>query len=596
MASLSSYYTLCPLIEQQSLLGVEKDKEQGCAIVTLGRNIVIRYKLQDQKQNSSWSSKERLTTQVIYDRSKQRYVAAFNEKKIRVWSENETDLSNVKGYKFQSPLYAILPQDDASPVVVQQNGATASLEWAIANRKTWTSNGIIKAKEKLSECKLIHLNGQTSLFCLTKIEEVYNCLVVRLEDDTCLEMMETVRRIELKRRSEDLVGHVVVHNKNNAYLLTLWSHGRLYSHFLTGASSYSESSRLISVITNINTKYPVVMTHLDETTIAVYGADVADEGAVLMIYNVQFKLVQAAQKLKLYTNDAKIWKVEDKLLLAANRHLAVAPFHLAPQRIAAMVGSSLHFRNDNHDTDDIVVIQEATVAHWDEKETFAKNPSMSDIPSNIRKSVQSYLNEGWCDSAIHEALIPRLMETGDVVSICWCLNTFRDLSEKLLVDLLVFALKNPDKVHMQNGTSDANSSNADCFLDKLFDIRYSSVSLLPHLKTTLTFDQVLKLLEYLMCKLNEETDSFDNDLNECKIYDWICVLLDSHYQHYLLSRDAQVSKLFDQLNSVLEDHFKFLQNLENLRPIIDRIGNGKPLRSSSTIYNKFYSIEEIKLY
>jgi len=45
MAKLSSYYTLCPLIDQQSLLGVEKDKEPGCAIVTLGRNIVIRYKV-----------------------------------------------------------------------------------------------------------------------------------------------------------------------------------------------------------------------------------------------------------------------------------------------------------------------------------------------------------------------------------------------------------------------------------------------------------------------------------------------------------------------------------------------------------------------
>ena len=45
MAKLNSYYTLCPLIDQQSLLGVEKDKEPGCAIVTLGRNIVIRYKV-----------------------------------------------------------------------------------------------------------------------------------------------------------------------------------------------------------------------------------------------------------------------------------------------------------------------------------------------------------------------------------------------------------------------------------------------------------------------------------------------------------------------------------------------------------------------
>lgn len=45
MAKLHSYYTLCPLIDQQSLLGVEKDSDSGCAIITLGRNIAIRYKV-----------------------------------------------------------------------------------------------------------------------------------------------------------------------------------------------------------------------------------------------------------------------------------------------------------------------------------------------------------------------------------------------------------------------------------------------------------------------------------------------------------------------------------------------------------------------
>lgn len=247
MAKLSSYYTLCPLIDQQSLLGVERDKEPGCAIVTLGRNIVIRYKvvglclsisisnralprfhapilfqLQDLKQISSWSSKERLTAQVIYDRSKQRYVAAFNERKIRVWSEEEADLNNVKGYRFLCPLHAILTtHDDSSPILVQRNGATASLEWAIHNRRTWMSKGIIRAKEKLLDCQLIRLNGKTSLFCLTRVEEIYNYVVVRLEDVIYLEKADTVRRIELKRKSEDLTGHVVIHRKNEAYLLTL---------------------------------------------------------------------------------------------------------------------------------------------------------------------------------------------------------------------------------------------------------------------------------------------------------------------------------------------------------------------------------------
>lgn len=548
--------------------------------------------MQDLKQIGNWSSKERLTTQVIYDRFKQCYVAAFNERKIRVWSEEEANLNNVKGYKFQSSIYAILQYDDLPPILVQQNGATASLEWAIANRKTWTSKGITKARENLLDCQLIFLNGRTSLFCLTKIEEVYNYIIVKLEDGTCLEKADTLKRIELKRRSEDLVGHVVIHYKNNAYLLTLCmydqsldakfnyfffivrcisryhceiisgSHGRLYSHFLTGTSSDPESSKLISVITNINTNYPVVMMHLNETTIAVYGADVTDEGAILMIYNVQFKLVQAAQKLKLYTYDAKLWKVEDKLLLAANRHLTVAPYHLAPQRTAAMLGSSLCFKNNENDADDIMVIQEAAMTQWKDKNQKQAKHSLGQIPSNIPKQIRTYLNEGSSDIVIQEMILS-LMESGDVASIRWCLDTFENLSEKLLVHLLEFTLNRPDKafVPVQNGTADNKSKannlySKNSFLDKIFSIKYSTVSLLPHLKTGLTFDKVLKLLEYLMYKLNEEMDSLDNNLepSDQQLYGWFCMLLDSHYQHYLLSQDPHVLELFNRLNSILEEH------------------------------------------
>lgn len=47
MAKLSSCTTLTPLIVQHELLGVEKDPEPGCAIVTLGRTIGKRYKVRN---------------------------------------------------------------------------------------------------------------------------------------------------------------------------------------------------------------------------------------------------------------------------------------------------------------------------------------------------------------------------------------------------------------------------------------------------------------------------------------------------------------------------------------------------------------------
>ncbi|KAK2586791.1 hypothetical protein KPH14_011816 [Odynerus spinipes] len=607
MAKLSSYYTLCPLIDQQNLLGVQKDSDPGCAIVTLGRNIVIRYKLQDLKQISSWSSKERLTTQVIYDKTTHRYAAVFNERKIKVWSVEEADLNNVKGYKFQFPFHTILVHDDLPPVLVQQNGATASLEWALQNRKSWCSKGILNSEERLLDCQLIHLNGKTSLCSLTKIDQTYNYIVVELNNDTCLQQLDRIKRIELKRTSEELVAHIVMQSKCNAHLLTLWSHGRLYSHSLIDTTD-SEPSTLISVITNIDTKYPVVMTALNETMIAAYGADVSEEGAILMIYNVQFKLVQATQKLKLYTKEAKLWRVEDKLLLAANRHLAVAPYHLAPQRIAAMLGSSVRFKNNHeNEEDEVVIVQDSIIAQWEETKQKLSKWLQNDIPQSISKQVLSYISEGLSDARIQEVLIPQLIESKDVVAINWCLNTFKDLPEKLLTDLLAFSLRSSDDVFiplqngMSNGTSDrGNLCTRNNFLDKIFSISYSDVFLLSHLKRGLNFNEVLQLLSYLIQKLDtQETINNNSDTlepSDKQLYEWFSLLLDSHYQHYILSQDSQILNLLNKLNLILEGHFQLLKDLENLRPMLQRIMNGKSLKSSVKNYNKFYSIEEIKFY
>ncbi|XP_076240568.1 nucleolar protein 11 [Calliopsis andreniformis] len=611
MAKLYSYYTLCPLIDQQNLLGVERDSESGCAIVTLGRNIVIRYKLQDPKQLSSWTSKDRLTTQVIYDETTRRYAAIFNEKKIRLWSAEETDLNSIKGYKFQFPLHTILTLEGCPPVLVRRDGATASLEWAIQNRKSWSKEGTLNADEKILDCRLVRTSDKTNLCLLTETKGKYTCIVVKLNDKTYSKDTDHVRKLELKRRSEELVGHTVLQAKNTACLLTLWSHGRLYSHPLMETANETNLSSLVGIIGNIDTKHPVVMTPLNEATIAVYGADSSEEGAVLMIYNVQFKLVQDAQKLKLFTKDAKLWKIEDKLLLAANRHLAIAPYHLAPQRIATLLGSSLRFKSgdENEEDDDIMVIQESTIAQWEKNgPPTSITPAIEHPPAKLSKQISSYVSEGLSDAAIQEMLIPQLIESKDVGTIVWCLNMFKDLPEKLLIDLLIFSLRSPDRTFLspQNGTManghlspTKNFYSRNEFLDKLFSLTYSDMSLSSYLKSSLNFDEILRLLQYLIQKLDDQESFLDcimQQPTDKQLYEWSSLLLESHYQHYVLSRDPEVSMLLNKLNSVLDDHLQLFKGMENLRPIIKRTIHGKPLKLLQKNRNKFYTIEEIKLY
>lgn len=45
MAKLGAYYGLCPLIDHRSILGICQDAEAGNVIVTLGRNIAIKYRV-----------------------------------------------------------------------------------------------------------------------------------------------------------------------------------------------------------------------------------------------------------------------------------------------------------------------------------------------------------------------------------------------------------------------------------------------------------------------------------------------------------------------------------------------------------------------
>ncbi|KAJ8682036.1 hypothetical protein QAD02_017828 [Eretmocerus hayati] len=607
MARISSYYTLCPLIDQQNLLGVEPDSDSGCAIVTLGKNIVKRYKLQDLKQITSWSTKDRLTTAVIFDSSSGNYVAAFNGKNIRVWQEEETDLDSVKKYKFLSNVHTILNSKPVPPIVVMQNGSTASLEWALENRKVWNSDGILCEGEKILCCQLLCTKNQLRLGIFSKLDNVYIYYVVPLKKKNRCEDPEKLHRVEIRRPSEQLVGHVIVQDEDNAHLLTLWSHGRLYSYPLTKPATDSTPGSLISVITVVNTKHPVVLVALNSNTIAGYGGDVNEEGAILFIYNLQFKLVQAVQKLKLFTQDAKLWNVEDRLLLAANRHLAIAPYVLAPQRIEAVLGSTLSLMSKKPDDNDIVEVQETIIADWG---TASKKMSVSEVPmkelkKDIASQVSAFLKEGLSDAAIHWKLIPELIKNEDTPSIIWCLDNLKDLPEDLLVRLVKLSLKDNIIIDTttQNGDADVLVEKKQYrLLDRILNICFSNVAIVAYARRGLTFDEILFLLDYLSKKICEESfvcevDPQDGVLKPKNfLYEWTKLVIDSNYQNYLLSGDEKVPNLFVKLKEAVEIQIQFIYVMEELRPLLQQVLDRKVTKPIPNDLERFYSIEEIKLY
>jgi hypothetical protein len=59
--------------------------------------------LLNQKQISSWSSKEKLSSPVIYDALGSQYVAVFSRSQLRLWTENEENLDRIKKIKVRIP-------------------------------------------------------------------------------------------------------------------------------------------------------------------------------------------------------------------------------------------------------------------------------------------------------------------------------------------------------------------------------------------------------------------------------------------------------------------------------------------------------------
>lgn len=124
MAKILSYFHLCPINDEEEFLGLSRDQTKGNVINTLGKNIVINVKvisanfqirmtekglfsfstyfsiqLSNQKQITSWTALDKLSSKVIFDFNTKEYVGVFAHKWIRCWSADCNDINKIKKIK-----------------------------------------------------------------------------------------------------------------------------------------------------------------------------------------------------------------------------------------------------------------------------------------------------------------------------------------------------------------------------------------------------------------------------------------------------------------------------------------------------------------
>lgn len=711
MAKLLSYYNLCPINDVREFLGLSRDVDTGCAINTLGRNIIQVVKLSNQKLQHSWTSLERLTSKVVYDFRSERYVGVFGNRQVRCWTKDQTDINKVKKVKFFRNISELFTVDNGQVLVLYDDGTCESLESAVntRNEDRKFSDDIVRkpnvdtAKETIVDVRVITLdNGDVILaYFVRDMEEESVVLNYSLLEKENLKSVKGFHKVKLERMEQkvQLVGQCIVDGSGGPSLITIWSDKRIFSKPLNfdEEGAHKSIGNFISILTMINTTQPLSMVGISKDYVAIYAGNLNQEGATLLLYNVQFKVVQAKQFFKVYFNNSRFWLSENHILLAFGQTLAVVPFKISKQQLSDMVGTQRSFELsayvDNESINEDGDLSEGyafvgnmnTMNEERDEEPEPKSEKMfktfesvekfeeslhkayksnlqvdivrdDDLPENtiqmrlmtnadrtigpliFTEKFELFASElekhGFGEMEITDKILPLMIPTNASLDIGKCLKRYSAVSDRALVSALKYALSckdekpirteirdvdqlfqkhpiaslpasNPSE-QLQNldiiETHDLPDNSKNDLLNIILSCTFNRKVILPLVRDQIDLDAVLYLLDHLMYLLTDpvatlseipsNSDNFDSDE---KVIEWVTLLIDSHYQQIVLSRDPEVrEKLINWLN-VVKQHSDSLKELRLFAPTIRRLVEKKGREREKQV-NKWYSVETITLY
>ncbi|XP_038223310.1 nucleolar protein 11 [Zerene cesonia] len=581
MAKFQSYYILCPLIDQNSFLGVTEDKESENVVVTLSRNVVNKYRLSDQKQIGGWTSKDHITAPVIYDKEQESYIGVFNKNTIKSWKNDDDNLDKLKKYKFSINILKLVARTNDTALIIFENGNCASLPYGVDNRKTYENKLLIKESETIIDVACCSIDKKEYVcYVLKNKKDAYEILTCPIREELGDLEKAKLNRIKVTR-SEDVyvVGHLICTHSKNIYIL--WSDSKM------GIYDIKEKSWKVTFsIPWISTVSEVSVAWMGDNNLIFFGSNTEQDGAILVAYNVALGVGSCKYPMKMYTQHAKLYCFNSRILLQASNHIGMLPYILETDRnLSSLLGS--------HDAQE----NQTVIADW----------GTSDQPLfRISNEMQELLLKGLSERSIFAQIIPSVVKTNDFNHILKALLEFQDIPESNLVMLLNYTIKemNVDHIDITNEDEFLNfcSSQLDYSEDKyelipkfvllnhLLRTSFSDALMLPHLQNGMSLDNGLFLLSYI-AYLITETDLYI--AHESIMYDWCTLLLDAFYQQYLMIKDEKVSYVLEKVRKIVVGLIDNLNNVSSVMPELDKIINKSQVPEEKVLST--YTIELLNI-
>lgn len=288
-----------------------------------------------------------------------------------------------------------------------------------------------------------------------------------------------------------------------------------------------------------------------------FGGNTDQDGAIIVAYNIILGVGSCRYPMKMYTENAKLYCFNGRIILEASNHIGMLPYVLEINRNLSSLLGSHETIEDNH----------GEIADWDTpvEPTF-----------EYPKEVENVLKLGLAERSMCAQVIASLIEKDDINHINEVIRKFRDVPESVLVTLLNYVIKNinPSTVDVTNHEEFVQFCESDSIsftlLQYLFKISFSDALLIPHLRNGLSLDGALFLLSYISYLL---VDS-NAQIEESKLFDWCTLLLDSFYQQYLLTKDNKVTDVLNNVQNVVGNLVDQLEAVDSILPLLHKFVSG----------------------
>lgn len=109
---------------------------------------------------------------------------------------------------------------------------------------------------------------------------------------------------------------------------------------INAISAESGPGNFVAMLNAIDVDQPLSILGISRDCIAIYGANKSpQEGATLLLYNTQFKVVESKQLFKVYFGNSRLWIVDTYIFLAVGQKLAAVSFRISKEQLSDMLGS-----------------------------------------------------------------------------------------------------------------------------------------------------------------------------------------------------------------------------------------------------------------